>query len=214
MVFFGLFYCFCSSVRGLPTLILLILVRSYCFLYPVTLCLLSSHTQRVIQSHSAKKTPGIFWFYDLENLEISWDFFWKSPYNHVTIIGTVLDHFQPNQMIQIGSIVEKTWFLLFLAILGTFLAILGPISEFCQMYECCPVLPYNNRKRFRPFRVVTAFLKKKIQDFPGLSYPKNILFSRSTTWNIILFSRSLQNVGSKYYPHSGRTLSNSVANDS
>ena len=35
--------------------------------------------------------------------------------------------------------------LLFLAILGTFLALLGPISE------CCPVLPYSNRKRFRPF---------------------------------------------------------------
>ena len=42
-------------------------------------------------------------------------------------------------------------FLLFLAILGTFLTLLGPISEFCQMYECCPVLPYNNKKRFRPF---------------------------------------------------------------
>ena len=54
-------------------------------------------------------------------------------------------------MIQIRSIVEKRSFLLFLAILGTFLALLGPISEFCQMYECCPVLPYNNKKRFRPF---------------------------------------------------------------
>ena len=64
---------------------------------------------------------------------------------YYTIIGIVLDHFQPNQIIQIRSIVKKIWFLLFLAILGTFLALLGPISEFCNMCECCPVLPYNNR---------------------------------------------------------------------
>ena len=45
----------------------------------------------------------------------------------------------------------KTWFLLFSAVLGTFLALLGTISEFCHRCECCSVLPYNSKKRFRQF---------------------------------------------------------------
>ena len=45
----------------------------------------------------------------------------------------------------------KTWFLLFPAVLGTFLALLGIISEFCHRCECCSVLPYNTKKRFRQF---------------------------------------------------------------
>ena len=70
---------------------------------------------------------------------------------YYTIIVIVLRPFlaKSNDSNSINS--RKTWFLLFLAILGTFLALLGPISEFCHMCECCPVLPYNNRKRFRPF---------------------------------------------------------------
>ena len=40
---------------------------------------------------------------------------------------------------------------LFLAILGTFLALLGPISEFCQMREWCPMLLHDNKNHFRPF---------------------------------------------------------------
>ena len=32
-------------------------------------------------AHPAKKSPGIFWNYDLENLEISWDFIKKYPNN-------------------------------------------------------------------------------------------------------------------------------------
>ena len=42
-------------------------------------------------------------------------------------------------------------FLLFLAILGTFLTLLGPISEFCHMREWCPMLLHDNKNHFRPF---------------------------------------------------------------
>ena len=31
------------------------------------------------------------------------------------------------------------------------MALLGPISEFFHMCECCSVLPYNTKKRFRQF---------------------------------------------------------------
>ena len=85
-----------------------------------------------------------------------------------SIIGIVLDHFQPNQMIQIRSIVEKRWFLIFLA--STFLALLGPISEFCHMSEWWPTLPYHNRKRFRPFPA-------KSNDSNWIRSPKSMFFA-------------------------------------
>ena len=43
----------------------------------------------------AKKSPGIFWNYDLENLEISWNFIKKYPNNsHTTITPRSIWEFQ------------------------------------------------------------------------------------------------------------------------
>ena len=68
-----------------------------------------------------------------------------------TIIGTVLDHLQPNQMIQIRSIVQKVTFGTFSATLGTFWAPSDPSGPNFHMREWWPMVLNHNRNRFRPF---------------------------------------------------------------
>ena len=53
--------------------------------------------------------------------------------------------------------------------MGTFLALLGPISEFCHMSEWWPTLPYHNRKCFR-------LLPAKSNDSNWIRSPKSMFW--------------------------------------
>ena len=65
-------------------------------------------------------------------------------------------------MIQIRSIVQKV----------TFLDFLGPISEFCHMCECCPMLLHDNKNHFRPFEAQS-------NDSNWMRSPKSLFFQFS-----------------------------------